>query len=125
MIDRTKSAMEQLKEYALPYVKPDGNIVALLDRTIDAPTDAEGEVLHVGDEVRCDHLKGRKTITYFLLKESAWSAHIADIGHTPCSELHKFVPDSRERIEADAKMQSSECADLVRRCFALMDVGAE
>lgn len=43
----------------------------------------------------------------------------------PCPDLHRVMPDSRERIEADAAKWFPEASDLARRCFALMDGDAE
>lgn len=96
--------------------------VALLDRVIDAPTDADGNVLHVGDEVTSWVFDGAKRVTCFqLFAGPTWDACVGGGVSWPCSDLHKVMPDSRERIEAEAAMYSPECADLVRRCFALAD----
>ena len=96
--------------------------LALLDRVMDAPTDAEGNLLHVGDEVTSWVFDGAKRVTNFrLFAGPTWEACVWDGASWPCSDLHRVMPDSRERIEADAERRSPECADLVRRCFALMD----
>lgn len=98
--------------------------LALLDRVIDAPTDAEGNVLHVGDEVM-DAIEGTAEIAYLLIGSTGWKAGTTSGEYRFCSHcqraVHGVVPDPRERIDADAERWSRAASDIVRRCFALAD----
>ena len=128
MIDKTESAVETLRAAMTTrkgydyFAMGKEDYRALLDRVIDAPTDADGNVLHVGDEVTCWTIIAAKRVTSFRLYESGWwEARVEGGKGWACPNIHKVMPDSRERIEADAEKWSPEASDLVRRCFALMD----
>ena len=148
MSDKT-SAVEQMRRMEDCFHIADiPTFCALIGSVIDAPVDADGNVLHVGDVVTCWALAGEKRVTSFqLFTGHTWKAYFGDGASWPCHDLHKVMPDSRERIEADAEMTPCDyfghdkttpcdgckaygrgkfCAstmarDLVRRCFALMD----
>ena len=150
MIDKTESAVETLRSmdvsqrYSMPWdISPEA-YKDLLDRVIDAPTDADGNLLDTGDEVTSDELANAFKIEYFTFDGAIWGAR-AFGASLPCSGLHRVVTDSRERIEADAEKDvchyygrdylecdgcparnAESCSpvmvlDLVRRCFALAD----
>jgi len=120
MIDKTESAVGRLKDWG--NVPSKDEFDALMDRVIDAPTDADGNVLHVGDEVTSWVFDGSKQVWNFrLFPGTTWEACVGGSASWPCPDLHRIMPDSRERIEADAERRSPEASDLVRRCFALVD----
>ena len=156
MIDKTESAVETLRDAMTIRNGCDCFAMGaeeyrdMLDRVIDAPVDADGNVLHVGDEVTSWGFDGARRVTSFRLFESGWWDVCVDgVEEWPCSDLRRVTPDSRERIEADAVKgtcdyfehgehgcagcpaeHSHSCSiakslDLVRRCLALMDGGAE
>ena len=134
MIDKTESAVETLRSmdvsqrYSMPWDISPKAYKDLLDRVMDAPVDADGEVLHVGDEYSVWPNRERVHVIEELSidDDGRWYIVFQRMPQGPdviayCSQVYRVMPDSRERIEADAERRSPECADLVRRCFALMD----
>ena len=101
-----KSAVETLRSmdvsqrYSMPWdISPEA-YKDLLDRVVDAPTDADGNVLHAGDEVTSWGFDGARRVTSFRLYERGWwEACVEGCEGWTCSDIHKVVTDSRERIE--------------------------
>lgn len=128
MIDKTESAVETLRDAMTTrggcdyFAMGAARYRDMLYRVIDAPVDADGNLLDMGDEVTSWGFDGAKRVTSFRLFEGlTWDACVVGGASWPCSDLHRVMPDSRERIEADAERWSPEAYDLVRRCFALVD----
>jgi hypothetical protein len=107
MIDKTESAVGRLKDWG--NVPSKDEFDALLDRVIDAPVDADGNLLHMGDEVTSWVFDGAKRVTNFrLFTGPTWEACVGGGASCPCTDLHRVMPDSRERIEADAEKDACE-----------------
>ena len=116
MIDKTESAVETLRDAMTTrcgcnyFSMGAEDYRALLDRVIDAPTDANREVLHVGDEYSVWPNSKRVHVIEELSidDDGRWYITVQRMPQGPdvtayCSQVYKVVPDSRERIEADVE----------------------
>lgn len=128
--------LADLQEQGLAFIEP-GTLRTVVDRIesewMELPRDMNGEVIHVGDRLvdagKEGHLKsdyiwtvvGTAARSVFMKKDDDYS-----ITHLASDLLKIYVPDTWERIEADAKKapcdyyecEDTPCSECVRRAEA-------